>query len=298
MSILRGSFGAIRLVRPRALIWFDLLPALTFASIILKDWPETGFIIVILSLMGADAGSSAFNDLADIKSDRLSLESSRKNRPLVKGDLTPKTVIILGGIFISLSLVLAFMYSPIVLLFITICVVLGLQYSLSPLHFNSHPIRSRIFWPILWTSYFLVIVAALDVKLIYNGIPYLIFVILFTGFGETLAKDLRDFHNDKKGGKKTSVVRWGVSSQALLSIVTGVIGTVVWLIWIYLNGNTISGLFILAALFTIWNIYAILLCKKLLKEYEAISARRLHNGYIITFSTANIVTMVIINAFS
>jgi len=62
------------------------------------------------------------------------------------------------------------------------------------------------------------------------GLIYLAGIIFFMGLGEIMAKDLRDYYNDKEGGKLTFVNTVGVAKVSFIIPIVTLIGLILWLI--------------------------------------------------------------------
>jgi 4-hydroxybenzoate polyprenyltransferase len=240
--------------------------------------------------------SSTVNDIADIKSDRRSIEPNRKHRPIVMGIISKRaasyraiTLFIVGCvIFVYLS----FYNSPLIFLFALLLGLLGVQYSLPPMRMGARPIISTIFWPMLWIIYYLTLISFIGWEKFGQGWSFLMAVVVFMGLAEPLAKDIRDVDNDKRGGKITTVVSFGVPKSALASSTLSIIGSLMWIYTFYQFPQNGEYFFIsIIMVFIVWNTFCLITTRRLLSKYNKKDGRRMHLGYILTFTFANFVTI-------
>jgi 4-hydroxybenzoate polyprenyltransferase len=288
--------GHIKLTRPPAIIWLDFIPAVTFFVVITHNLPSFIFLLFILGIMFFDMTSSTVNDIADIKSDRRSIEPNRKHRPIVLGIISKRaasyraiTLFVVGCvIFVYLS----FYNSPLIFLFALLLGLLGIQYSLPPLKMGARPIISTIFWPMLWIIYYLTLISYIGWDKLGQGWSFLMAVVVFMGLAEPLAKDIRDVDNDKRGGKITTVVSFGVPISALASLTLSIIGSLMWIYTFYTfpPNNEYFFTFIIM-IFIVWNTLCLILTRRLVSQYKKKDGRSMHLGFILTFTCANFITI-------
>src|SRR5512137_1723407 len=88
------TIGRIRahltLMRPVQLVWFDIFIGLAAFSVLTHHFPGPHFLLFILCSLLTDAGACTLNDIGDIRSDKISIEWSRKGRPLCRGTASMK----------------------------------------------------------------------------------------------------------------------------------------------------------------------------------------------------------------
>jgi 4-hydroxybenzoate polyprenyltransferase len=167
-----------------------------------------------------------------------------------------------------------------------------LQYSLPPLRMGASPIISTLFWPFLWIIYYMLLISYLGLDKVGSGLHYLISVVLFMGLAEPLAKDIRDYDNDKRGGKITTVVRYSVPRSAVCSLILSMLGSILWIYTLFQFPNNNVYFFIsLAVMFILWISYCFILTKRLFSRFNKKDGRKMHLGYILSFTVANILTI-------
>ena len=77
--------GHLRLTRPYAWLWFDLLPASVLLLLLDADLSVHAWLVFLVAIVLADAGGSTLNDVCDVETDRASAEPSRRQRPVASG---------------------------------------------------------------------------------------------------------------------------------------------------------------------------------------------------------------------
>lgn len=285
---LRGHFI---LTRPQQLIWLDVFGALAFYAIIARHAPTFHYLLFVLCAVITDAGACTLNDVGDLSSDCKSTENSRKNRPLCTGIISQRTAKLQGYTLYIIGLAIALYLDLYVFLFALALVLISHQYSMPPLKMDAKPVVSQIFWASFGFLYYFALTAYLmryegitETNFV-NGLYFLAAMILFLGIGETLAKDLRDFENDKLGGKNTTSTYFGVKLAVSASFAFSVAGSIFWMIpyfTVYKTPFILQGLVLL--LVYLWNAVCLMLCISMYKQYTKRSARKLHKGFILTFT--------------
>ncbi|UCH89878.1 MAG: UbiA family prenyltransferase [Thermoplasmata archaeon] len=284
-------WGHFILTRPQQLIWLDVFASIGFFAIIAQHAPRAHFIIFILCAVIADAGACTLNDLGDLESDRLSKEPSRGKRPLVTGVVSKSTARNQALILYAIGLAIAFYLDLYIFIFALMLILLSYQYSMGPLKMDGRPIISQLFWVGFGFIYYAAICAYLiryeNVAMtnIYNGLYFMMALILFMAVAETLAKDLRDLENDRAGGKITTPAYYGHKPAAVGAVVFSVFGLVFWAIPYFTVYDIIIFLQVLViAIVIVWNVICFELCRSIFKKYTKDKARKLHKGFILTFT--------------
>jgi 4-hydroxybenzoate polyprenyltransferase len=290
-SLGKRLVGHFILTRPQQLIWLDVFGVIAFYAIIARHAPTYHYLLFVLCAVISDAGACTLNDVGDLSSDCKSTESSRKNRPLCTGVISQKAARLQGYTLYVIGLAIALYLDLYVFLFAFTLVLISHQYSMPPLKMDSKPVVSQIFWASFGFLYYFAIIAYLNkydvmtpTKFV-NGLYFLVAMILFLGVGETLAKDLRDLENDRLGGKNTTSSYFGVKLAVSASFFFSVAGSISWMIpyfTVYRTPLILQGLVLI--LVYVWNAVCLKLCISLYKHYSKSSARKLHKGYILTFT--------------
>ena len=283
--------GHFILTRPQQLIWLDVFGAVAFFAIIARHAPTLHFLLFVLCAVITDAGACTLNDVGDLSSDCKSTEPSRKNRPLCTGIISKKTAMIQGYTLYAIGLAIALYLDMYVFLFALALVLISHQYSMYPLKMDSKPIISQVFWASFGFLYYFALVAYLirydniTSSNVVNGLYFLGAMILFLGLGETLAKDLRDLENDRAGGKSTTSSYFGAKVAVSASFTFSVIGSIFWM-FPYFTVYEIPLLLqiLVLVLVYLWNAVCLALCISIYKYYTKSRARKLHKGYILTFT--------------
>jgi 4-hydroxybenzoate polyprenyltransferase len=239
----------------------------------------------------ADAGACTLNDLGDLESDRLSTEGSRSLRPLPTGIITKKAARNQGITLFIIGLAIAFYLDLYVFLFTLILVIISYQYSMNPLKLDARPVVSQLFWVSFGFLYYFAVAAyirrydGLAMENFYNGLYFLVAVLLFIAVGETLAKDLRDLDNDRVGGKNTTPVTFGHKRAVVASFIFSFIGLFFWGVPFFTVLEP-PLFFQILVLFVIifWNVICFALVRSIYIEYKKERARELHLGFILTFT--------------
>ncbi len=283
--------GYFLLTRPTQLIWLDVFVSLAIYAVIAQHFPKAHYLLFIITAVLADAGACTINDLGDLESDSKSTEPSRRLRPLPTGviskNASKKQTIILSGIGLAIALYL----DVFVFIFALILVLLSYQYSMKPFKMNAKPVISNLFWVAFGFLYYLAVTAYLiryeniPWENVYNGIYFLITMILFASIAETLAKDLRDLENDRAGGRNTTPVYFGPKKAVVVSFIFSLTGLIAWAtpFFTFYETHLISRILIILILI-LWNSLCFHLCRLIYIRYKKDDARRLHQGYILTFT--------------
>ncbi len=283
--------GHFILTRPQQLVWLDVFATMGFYAIIAQHAPNPHFILFMLTAVIADAGACTINDVGDYRSDCRSSEASRKKRPLCTGVVSKKAARNQAIILYSIGLILAFYLDILIFLSAFLLILISYQYSERPLKMDGRPIISQLFWVGFGLLYYFAISAYLiryeNIALvkIFDGLYFLIALILFMAIAETLAKDLRDLKNDRAGGKITTPVRFGPKAAAAASFAFSFPGLVIWAIpyfSVYQTHIVLQSLIIVIVLG--WTFICFNLCRSIYRKYTKATARKLHKGYILTFT--------------
>lgn len=279
------------LMRPVQLVWFDIFIGMASLTLLVQGMPGWHALLFILTSLLTDAGACTLNDVGDIKSDRISMEWSRKGRPLCRGTASVKAARVQAVVLFALGLGLAMYLNIYLFLFTAGLVIMSHQYSMGPLKLDGRPFLSQVFWIIFAFLYYGAVSSyvmhynGVEWSGIVNGLPFLAVLVIFVGIAETLAKDLRDLDNDRDSGKITTPVRVGARIAATASFVFSVIGISLWAVPYFIGGGTPIYLLIpIGLLFAAWNAICLYLCYSIFKNYTKDSSRSLHKGYLLTLT--------------
>ncbi|MFX0095447.1 MAG: UbiA prenyltransferase family protein [Candidatus Hodarchaeota archaeon] len=273
------------LTRPVQLVWLDIILPTSMFIILSRGFINLGllFSYISMSILG-DAGGCTLNDIGDLESDRRSSEKDRNQRPLVTGATTIRAAYFQGFILLGLCILMSFYRFPLLPVIVGVALFFALAYSFHPFKFKARPIISQLFWVIVTFLEFCAMVVWMDLPFeqALIGIPYIIAVLIFAAFGETLSKDLRDWDNDAEAGFRTTVVVFGPRASVRASVILGVGGALVWLItlaWIHQVSLIFLGIFGLLIIAMIWKFRPIY--TTLNQGYSKPEARALHRFYLV-----------------
>jgi 4-hydroxybenzoate polyprenyltransferase len=136
---------AFKLMRPQQ--WFKSLSILFGASVViyLQGYNINTIINIILAFFSVSFLSSSvyvFNDIADVKKDRL--HPVKKNRPIAKGTINIREGIILGLILIIVSFLILYFLNPNLILVGLGMILNTFLYSFKPFRFKYVPVLDVI----------------------------------------------------------------------------------------------------------------------------------------------------------
>ncbi|MBI1925978.1 UbiA family prenyltransferase [Candidatus Poribacteria bacterium] len=275
-------------------VWFDIVVPVTML-LLLKDNGASfaRYAVTVAAVVAFHAGHTFFNDMSDIEVDRQSIEPSRNQRALVLGTLSKREMAVAGWLLIVLSLISVGVVLPwrSAILITVIASALALAYNFEPLHLSARPLVKQLFWPVMWGLMFSFCAAAFPAGNWRKALPYLVFVVLFMGLGESLPEDIRDVDNDAKGGRRTTVVKYGVPRTAVFAWVFQALSLPAWG-WLILTYPLpqVSGI-LSSFVIVVWLIYFGRLTLRLQKRYNKADARLTHIGSIIAFTLVNLITI-------
>ena|GEM_PF-2074674 len=210
--------------------------------------PLPSFLLLCLVGAAVSAGSHALNMYFDLELDRF----SHPDRPLPRGRLRGKRLLLLSLLLFSLS-PLSLLLSPSVLLLTSLGVLLGLLYSLPPFPlgrwYTSYPVSSLgyVFLPMLAGASSLSPPSG-------EVLGVALFFTLLSFFLSPL-KDLKDRRGDERAGKPTLPVRLGVRRTLLFSLSGSLLTFLCFLLlnsrgpWWFLSYLTCTGTLLLPTLF-------------------------------------------------
>lgn len=290
-GFLNAVKGHFMLMRPVQLIWLDVFLGFATYAVIVQQVPTWHFLLLILCSLLSDAGACTLNDIGDVTSDRLSTESSRKDRPMVTGTVGKRAAMVQAILLYSAGLLLALYLGGYVFIFALALVIISHQYSMGPLKMNGRPIISQLFWvgfALLYysaASAYMIKYESVPWENILNGLYFLAVMVLFVGLAETLAKDLRDLDNDRDSGKKTTSVFIGPAKAAAVSFGLSTVGISLWA-YPYFNVYDTPWHLRIPILVVVlsWIGISLFLCGSIFKEYTKSRARQLHIGYLLTLT--------------
>lgn len=294
-SKLRGLFSSLRLTTR---IWFDTITPLAFIAILAEGGsdPSTWVLIGgVLVAMLFHAAGDFLNDANDVEVDRASIEASRNQRAVVRGEITKSDLIWAGVVFIAASFAVALSLPswPELLACLAFLTFLNWAYNLPPILLSNRGLVLELYWPVIWLTMFAMAAFALEVPFaaVEDALPYALFVAIFMGVGEGITQDIRDADNDAAGGRRTTPVRYGVPKAVVGAWIVQLLSIGLWL-WFCFSfpvdtAAAIAGTLVLVA----WQVYFGGLARTLVRTFDKEAAKQTHVGPIFVLSAVNLAVL-------
>src|SRR5512136_2710495 len=166
----------------------------------LPNWDK--FILTFFTALFLEASTFALNDYFDIDIDIL---NKRNDRPLVRGDIKPKTALILFGVLFPLGIICSYFVN-------FACFIIALITAMFAILYDSHMKKIKF----LGNFYIAYVMA---IPFVFGGAAvikentfsfaidpsiYIIALIAFlAGSGREIMKDVQDYEGDKKKGTRS-----------------------------------------------------------------------------------------------
>ncbi|RKT55150.1 UbiA family prenyltransferase [Saccharothrix australiensis] len=283
-------WAVARSVRPSTRMWYDLVaPGAMILVVTAGRPPLWGTVLALALFVVFHAGHTYFNDVTDVDVDRNSVERDRSDRALVSNRVSRSDMMVTGIGFAAVSLVLALVISPLVLLLTVVATALVLAYNFPPVRLSGRPLATQVFWPVTWALMYAICALATESGDWRDGLPFLAFVVLFMGIGEAITQDTRDADNDEAGGRRTTPVVFGVWPTAVAAWVAQALSVVALgfavangSVWPWCGAVAVAG--VVAWLARFWLAVA-----RLRRGFDKAEAKLTHVGSIYTFTFVNVV---------
>ena len=181
--------------------------------------PVDKLILTFLTVLFLEASTFALNDYYDLEIDK---KNKRLDRPLVRGDIAPKTALYLFFILLPLGILSSFFVNFTCFIIALVTAVFAILYDVK---------MKKI--KLLGNFY---IAYAMAIPFIFGGaavlekntltffvIPPVVFIIaliaFFAGVGREIMKDVMDFEGDRKRGVKSFPSYVGIRASNVLSAI-------------------------------------------------------------------------------
>ena len=289
-SVASKLVSFLTLMRPFTWLWFTILP-MSVGYLLLDPEPVQywRYLAFVAAVVLADSAATTLNDVFDADTDGLSIESDRRHRPIVAGEISPREAIAFACLLMGSGLGLAFLAGRNTVIGLAAALVLALAYSVPPLRLNARPWASQPFWLVLFSVGVATIGMMARSFFTIEALVYCLSVGAFMGVGETLAKDIRDWDNDAKAGKRTSVVVLGPGRAALLSRGAAFVGTTAFMGFLWLVADVaLWARLLCTGLLLFWAGRVFELTHRLHKGYDKAAGAALHKGYIRVYLAVNV----------
>jgi len=164
----------------------------------LPSWDK--FILTFFTALFLEASTFALNDYFDLDVD---IVNKRNDRPLVRGDIKPKTALILFGVFFPLGIICSYFVN-------FACFIIALITALFAILYDSHMKKIKFIG-----NFYIAYVMA--IPFVFGGVAvikentfvidpsiYIIALIAFlAGSGREIMKDVQDYEGDKQKGTRS-----------------------------------------------------------------------------------------------
>ncbi len=164
----------------------------------LPSWDK--FILTFFTALFLEASTFALNDYFDLDID---IVNKRTDRPLVRGDIKPKTALILFGVFFPLGIICSYFVN-------FACFIIALITALFAILYDSHMKKIKFIG-----NFYIAYVMA--IPFVFGGVAvikentfvidpsiYIIALIAFlAGSGREIMKDVQDHEGDKQKGTRS-----------------------------------------------------------------------------------------------
>ncbi|MEF8879128.1 MAG: UbiA family prenyltransferase [Candidatus Thermoplasmatota archaeon] len=178
--------------------------------------PWDNFILTFCTALFLESSTFALNDYFDLEIDR---KNERFDRPLVRGDLSPKTALYLFYIFFPLGIICSFFvnYTCFFIALITGFLAILYDFKLKRLKLlGNFYIAYVMAVPFVFGG-----AAVLETNTLAFNIPASIFIVsliaFLAGAGREIMKDVMDYEGDRDGGVKSFPSHIGIKNSNILA---------------------------------------------------------------------------------
>jgi 4-hydroxybenzoate polyprenyltransferase/chlorophyll synthase/homogentisate solanesyltransferase/geranylgeranylglycerol-phosphate geranylgeranyltransferase len=252
-------------------------------------------VLFIVAMNLIHASAHIFNDLEDVETDRHSSELLRRSRPLAQGSITRHTATVEAVALAVVGVALGFVIAPLFGLFITLLTGITLMNELPPVRVQSRTYMAQIYTTVGLAALMLALAYIVKDAQLGRAAPFLLFVVLYLGLGETLVKDVRDVDNDALGGKLTTAVKYGASRAVAWAVPAYVLAGGAWAWFCLSYGHLrVLPLVLASAVLVGWTIYTGLAARQLRQAFSKATCVRLHQGSVLVFTCLNVAAIAAI----
>lgn len=166
----------------------------------LPDWDK--FILTFFTALFLEASTFALNDYYDFEIDKL---NKRNDRPLVRGDLSPKTALYLFGIFFPLGVLCSFFVNQTCFIIALITAILAILYDAKMKKIKligNFYIAYVMAIPFIFGAAAVIQGNTFSID-IHPSIIIIALIAFLAGSGREIMKDVMDFEGDKEKGVRS-----------------------------------------------------------------------------------------------
>jgi len=185
-------------------------------GIIWESFPWLQFVLTFCTAMFLEASTFALNDYYDLPID---LKNKREDRPLARGDLQPKTAVLLFFIFFPLGLIFSFYVNM-------TCFIIALITAMLAIFYDAYLKKIKLLGN-FYIAYVMAIPFVFGASAITSSTssivsldPSVVMVALiafFCGSGREIMKDVMDFEGDKEAGVKSFPRYIGIRNSNMIA---------------------------------------------------------------------------------
>jgi len=197
-----------------------------FVGAILSGWNlsfSSALLIGFLASVLSEFGAFALNDYFDVKADTI---NRRKDRPIVRKDVSPDAAMLISSASFLLANILAFLFLSSDAFFVVFLLsIVSMMYNIA---LKNMPLIGNLFIAVTMAVPFLfggLVIGNIGMPAIFlSGIAF------FVGIGREMMKDIEDVPGDRKVGAKTLPIAIGAGSTASAAVLCYLVSVVMSLI--------------------------------------------------------------------
>jgi len=174
----------------------------TTSGLSLQDFPLDKFILTFFVALFLEASTFALNDYFDLEIDK---QNKRKDRPLARGDIDPKTAILIFCILFPLGIIVSYFVN-------TTCFVIALITAIFAIIYDAYLKKIK-----LLGNFYIAYVMAIPFvfgssavqqsesifMMIDSSVIIIALIAFLAGSGREIMKDVMDYDGDRKQGVKS-----------------------------------------------------------------------------------------------
>jgi 4-hydroxybenzoate polyprenyltransferase len=283
----------IRMIRPGTRAWFDtIMPFAVMLVLGAGSLSVRDGVIFVLAMNLVHIAGTILNDLQDAETDRLSNELIRRWRPIAQGTIPRATAIAEMAVCCLLAIALSTLLSwALALVCLAFCGLIAMH-ELPPLRTQGRPILGQVAGLIGLAGILYGLVLVAGTAGLVAGIPFLLFIALYMGLAEMLAKDIRDVDNDAGGGKITTAVRYGAARTTRMASLAYVVAALPWFWFIATYGPVWAPpLWLGSVLILGWTAVTFVIAGRLDRRFAKDDCRLVHRGSQTVFAVVNLLVI-------
>ena len=174
----------------------------TNASLSIQAFPFDKFVLTFFVALFLEASTFALNDYFDLEIDR---ENKRKDRPLARGDISPKVALIIFSIFFPLGILFSYFVNMTCFIIAIITALFAIVYDV---YLKKIKLLGNFYIAYVMAIPFVFGSAAVQLSeglfiLLDPSVVIIALIAFLAGSGREIMKDVMDFDGDRKKGVKS-----------------------------------------------------------------------------------------------